>query len=410
MTFDSSKAKGNEYFAKADYEKAVKCYSEALTFQPQNHLALSNRSAAYIKLNLYQKAYDDAVQCIKVAPKFARGYLRKATALNGLEKYTEALLPAEQGYYLRGSDQICKDCVTQWLKASKAMLEKDVAMLQDDIPGVSPLTKKCFEILHEIEKQDKNLTPEILQDHMFKIAEELECILQKFGHSMKPCMGQWIEVLMQVLKEDPRTHAAPPATTELFKKKSAELVLWLDSEVDHLLYPIIRPVFGLLTLSMLTCVSTLNQIVSSRTRIQVITKACLMLYKDSILSSKQYLRLHIHALQHLLNSFCMETGHNRERGQDESNDIKSLTKELKSLLSHYDPSNEDYVDIKKSTDLVIENATFLISSKDQPFKRLTKADAEMLKDQITTEIERLESNIDDLHFRDMDSLVLATGN
>lgn len=408
------KAKGNEYFTKGDYEKAIECYSESLTLQPQNHLVLSNRSGAYIKLNLHKKGYDDAIHCITLAPEFARGYLRKASALNGLEKYSEAMLAAEEGYRLRGSDRICKDCVSQWLTASAAMLEKDIAKLHETIPGVSPLTENLFKILYEIEQQSDSscISIQIFQGHMFKTVEELECILKRFGHSLSPCMCQWITTLLHSLKADPRTHAATPAATELLKMKSKELVLWLDSEVDHLLYPIIQPVFGLLTLSMLTYTSTLTQMVSSRNCIQILTKTCLVFYRDSILATKQYLRLHIHALQCLLNSFCMEIGHNKKRGDEEALEIKNLIKELTSVLSQYDPSNADYADVKRSTELVIENATVIFSSKDkqnQPFKQLTKEDAEMLNSQVNMEIKKLTSDLDHLNFRDMDALVLATG-
>lgn len=150
--------------------------------------------------------------------------------------------------------------------------------------------------------------------------------------------------------------------------------------------------------------------VSSRTCVQTLTKACLLFYRDSILSTKQYLRLHIHALQCLLNSFCMESGHNKESREEEALEIKHLIKELKSLLGQYDSSNTDYADVKRSTELVIENAC-LISSKDEDeqVKRLTKEDAEMLKGQVTMEVQKLTLDIDHLNFRDMDALVLATG-
>ena len=86
MSHDELKAKGNQFFTENKYDEAVECYTEALTLQPFSHVAFSNRSAAYIKLGKYQKGLADAIQCISLSPKFARGYLRKATALNLLGK------------------------------------------------------------------------------------------------------------------------------------------------------------------------------------------------------------------------------------------------------------------------------------------------------------------------------------
>jgi archaellum component FlaC len=410
MSFEMAKAKGNDHFVSGRYEEAVKCYSESLSFQPHNHLALSNRSAAYAKLNLCQKAYDDAVQCVMLAPEFARGHLRKATALNGLGKYGEAMSAAEKCYRLRGSNRICKDSVVQWLKASTTVLENDVAKLQENIPGVSPVTATCYEILHEIEQLGSNpggISVEVLQVLVHKTIKELETILGRFNHSLSPCMHQWATALIQSLKADPRTHAPPPATMELLKSKSKELVLWLDLEVDHLLYPVIRPVFGLLTLAMVTCASTLSHMISARSSIQILTKACLVFYRDSILSPGQYLRLHIHVLQCLLNSFCMEIGHNRQR-EDEIFEINNLTKELKSLLSQYDSSNADYASVKQRANLILD---ILCSTEDktEQVKRLTKEDAEMLKRQVSLEVDKLTHDTSHLNFRDMDTLVLATG-
>ena len=409
------KEKGNEYFVKGDYEKAVGCYSEALTLKPEDHLILSNRSGAYSKLRLYQKAYDDAVQCVSLAPEFARGYLRKASALFGLEKYKQAMAASERGYCLRGSDRICKDCVSQWITAATSMLEKDVANLKEVIPGVLPLTEGLLKILCDLEEQNDSggISVQLLKGHMFKIADELGHVLKLFGHSLSPCLKQWTTSVMQSLQTDPRTHYAPAPAIELLAKKSKELVAWLDSEVDHLLYPILQPVFGLLTLCMITCAYSLSHMVSSRSFIQTLTKASLCFYRESILANDDYLRLHIHALQCLLNSFCMEIGHNKTRGREEALEIKSLTTELQSVFSRYDSSSRDYAEVQRSIKLVIENVSVIISPADpdqeqQSFKRITKEDAEMLKSQVTMEIERL-IGIGDLHLRDMDVLVLATG-
>ena len=322
------KEKGNKHFSESEYDKAVACYTEALLFQPQNHLLFSNRSVAFIKQKLYREALNDAVQCITLAPKFAKGYLRKASALNGLQKYSKAMPAAEEGYKLRASDRICKDCIGQWLIASTALLNADVERMEDIPPGVFPVTKNCLELLSKIQQQHSSpggISVESLQSHMFKVTEELEYLLQKFGHVLSLCMSEWVTALMQSLKVDPRTHAASKTVIEAQKTKSKELVTWLDSEVDHTLYPVIRPVFALLTVAVLTCVSTLNQLLSSRAHIQILTKACLVFYKESILSTEEYLRLHIHAVQLLLNSFCMESGHAQKRGKEEAKEIEVIS-------------------------------------------------------------------------------------
>ena len=137
MSFQDIKEEGNKYFYNGEYDKAVARYTKAIAIQPQSHLLFSNQSASYNKLKLYQNALDDwdATQCIKLEPEFARGYLRKLAACNGLQKKSEAILAAEKGYKLCVSEQICKDFISEWLIASSALMSSSVEEMDDLPPG-----------------------------------------------------------------------------------------------------------------------------------------------------------------------------------------------------------------------------------------------------------------------------------
>ena len=417
MSFEDLKEAGNKHFFNSEYDEAIACYSEALNLQPRSHVLFSNRSVAYSKLKLYQKALDDSTQCIKLAPEFARGYLRKAAACNGLEKYGEAISAAEKGYKLRASERICKDCVSEWLIASSSLLKATIEEMDEIPPGTLPVTKKCQELLARLQQQHDSpggVSVELLQAYLTEIAKELGRILEKFGHSLSIHMDEWVTAFIQSLTLDPHTHTVPTGVTETQEDKLKELMRWLDMDVDHTLYPVIRPVFSLMTVAMLTCASTLCQLISFRSHIQLLTKTCQKFYKDSILSTDEYIRLHIHALQLQLGSFCMESGHAKGRGEKEAEEIKVVSQELKDLLNHYSPLSSDYEEVKQSSETVISNAAILLSSNQpsEPCKRLTKEDATMLKCEVTKNIESLKAKLNrekSLHFRDMDSLVLSTG-
>ena len=51
-----------------------------LELDPKNHILLSNRSAAYIGLEDYALALQDANACLKANPDFVKGYSRQAVA------------------------------------------------------------------------------------------------------------------------------------------------------------------------------------------------------------------------------------------------------------------------------------------------------------------------------------------
>jgi hypothetical protein len=82
---------GNRAFTQGKFDQALKFYSEAIEIWPENHILYSNRSATYLQLKTYDKALEDAEQCILLAKDFPKGYFRKAQILMDLNRKEEAL-------------------------------------------------------------------------------------------------------------------------------------------------------------------------------------------------------------------------------------------------------------------------------------------------------------------------------
>lgn len=66
------KDKGNEAMKNGDNKDAVEHYSAAIALDSDNHVFYSNRSAAYCKLELFDKALEDADECVKINPKWGK--------------------------------------------------------------------------------------------------------------------------------------------------------------------------------------------------------------------------------------------------------------------------------------------------------------------------------------------------
>ena len=86
-----AKKKGNEAFAAGDWGKAIKQFTMAIRMDKMNHVLFSNRSAAYAACGKYEEALGDAERCVKMAPKWGKGYGRKGAALTGLGQGGEAV-------------------------------------------------------------------------------------------------------------------------------------------------------------------------------------------------------------------------------------------------------------------------------------------------------------------------------
>ena len=100
------KEEGNALVKEKKYKEALDCYTKSIEIDPNDPILYSNRSAMHLNLFEFDKALTDAEKAISLKPEYAKAYLRKGKALEGLAKLDEAL------------------------KAYKAGLEKDSANAQ----------------------------------------------------------------------------------------------------------------------------------------------------------------------------------------------------------------------------------------------------------------------------------------
>ncbi len=76
------KAEGNDHWAAGRTQDALQCYRAALDVaeQADQHVLHSNISAALQKLGKHREAREEADKCVRLAPHWAKGYLRQAAA------------------------------------------------------------------------------------------------------------------------------------------------------------------------------------------------------------------------------------------------------------------------------------------------------------------------------------------
>ncbi|GAA6033203.1 hypothetical protein JCM8097_002993 [Rhodosporidiobolus ruineniae] len=119
---ERAKEEGNERFKKGDFEGAREKYGEAIELAPTSYLLLGNRSLASLKLSppAYATALEDADAALKLAPTWAKGYVRRGEALEGLGR-TEEAVEAYGEAVKRGTGTV-KTEAQQKLEKAKAKL------------------------------------------------------------------------------------------------------------------------------------------------------------------------------------------------------------------------------------------------------------------------------------------------
>ncbi|QDZ25447.1 hypothetical protein HOP50_17g79870 [Chloropicon primus] len=91
MNAEELKQEGNALYKDGKYLKAAATYSQAIKLDKENGVLYSNRSAALLQLNKVKKAIADADECIRLKPDWEKGYFRKGTIYESMDKTEEAL-------------------------------------------------------------------------------------------------------------------------------------------------------------------------------------------------------------------------------------------------------------------------------------------------------------------------------
>ncbi|KAF2361591.1 Tetratricopeptide repeat 1 [Trinorchestia longiramus] len=94
-------------------QEAVEKYSEAIKYDPENHVLFSNRSAAYAKLENYSSALADAETTVKLKPDWPKGYSRKGAALVYLNRLAEAEKAYQAGLELDPNNEQLKSGLSE---------------------------------------------------------------------------------------------------------------------------------------------------------------------------------------------------------------------------------------------------------------------------------------------------------
>lgn len=134
------KDKGNEQLLKGHYLEAIGFYSDALEYAPTNAIILSNRAQAYMKVENYGLAINDATAAMESDPTYAKAYYRRGSAQYALTHYKDARKDFRKVCQLKPKDrdaraklQACEKAVKEaaFLKAIESELTAPLSATYD---------------------------------------------------------------------------------------------------------------------------------------------------------------------------------------------------------------------------------------------------------------------------------------
>lgn len=121
---EEARARGSKAFAAGHFVDACMHYERACDLEPSAHLHFSNLAAARLKCGRLRLALEAAQQCIRLAPRFAKGYLRCGQALQAL-----------------GDKPVAADVLEQGLQRAEGSVRQAIASALDECGG--PRSKRA---------------------------------------------------------------------------------------------------------------------------------------------------------------------------------------------------------------------------------------------------------------------------
>lgn len=159
---EDAKEKGNELFKKGDYAEAVKHYTEAIMRNPDDPKYYSNRAACYTKLAAFDLGLKDCEECVKLDPKFIKGWIRKGKILQGMQQQSKAIAAYQKALELDPSNAEALDGYRQCSVAVNSNPEEVRKRAMGDPEVQAILRDPAMRLILEQMQND----PKALQDHL----------------------------------------------------------------------------------------------------------------------------------------------------------------------------------------------------------------------------------------------------
>ncbi|KAI9090023.1 hypothetical protein DFS34DRAFT_597821 [Phlyctochytrium arcticum] len=103
------KEKGNEWFKRGDYKRAVQCYTKAISADSSSAVYYINRAMAHLKLTKFEEAEEDCTRGLDFEPKNVKALWRRGIARSRLGKFEDAKKDWETALILDPANKAVKD-------------------------------------------------------------------------------------------------------------------------------------------------------------------------------------------------------------------------------------------------------------------------------------------------------------
>ncbi|GAB5577084.1 tetratricopeptide repeat protein 12 isoform X1 [Prionailurus iriomotensis] len=172
---DALKQKGNEAFARGDYEAAILCYSEGLEKLRDMKVLYTNRAQAYIKLGDFQKAVVDCEWALKRHDQHVEFLLFSLDTSQGSGRSHASVQDTSSQICQNSSFKVRRECDEKCTKAYFHMGKAHLALKNYNV------SRECYQKILEINPQLQTQVKEYLNQVNLREKADLQ---EKEAHEL----------------------------------------------------------------------------------------------------------------------------------------------------------------------------------------------------------------------------------
>jgi tetratricopeptide (TPR) repeat protein len=359
------KNKGNVFYQAQNYQEAIDVYTQALSLDSKNSTLYSNRSAAFSKLS----RYNEATKCIQHSRNWSKGYYRKVVALEGLNNYPDIMEAAEDGVKYSDCDgQMKKEFVKKWLTANQNLHRLPPNSIE--LPrGICILSQKYLDVLVCLMRSLEGECPintDMATKCVMDCIEQIVTLLKSFGEPIEDAqfLYDWGSTLICDIYPSVPIPSNKNDIENLLLGKTEEVVCFFEQNIDSSFYPLIRPIFALITLVVLNRTNILTESNSGHCDAELMNRAIVLVLEAKILNTcREYRYLYIGRLCAVLDSFI---GRSYILDKSEMQVVTSYREKLVTAISNYPTELPDHQQYKLLSEKSLANIDNVLLNHKRP--------------------------------------------